>query len=66
MYSAVVADDVILRADAFCRPEESVCLLEDGNAKKKQILRCAQNDTTMILYRNDENALAQHVSAGNQ
>ena len=59
MYSA---DDVILRADAFGRPEESAfSLLEDGNPNKKQILRYAQNDALLSLYRNDENTLVAFV-----
>ena len=53
MCSAVAADDVILRADGFCRPEESVCLLEDGNPKKKQILRGADDENALKSYLDD-------------
>ena len=57
LYSTVAADDVILRADGFCRTEESAVSLQDKNPKKQQIPRCAQNDTIISLYSNDENGL---------
>ena len=58
MYSGVAADDVILRAPARRGPKNLFFfLLEDGNPNQKRILRCAQNDTLLSLYRNDENAL---------
>ena len=56
MYSVVAADDVNLRADAFCRPEESVFLLEDGNPKKKQILRgaCPEREKQILRSAQDD------------
>ena len=44
MYSAVTADDVILRAPACRGPKNLFFLLEDGDPNKEQILRFAQND----------------------
>ena len=50
MYSAVAADDVILRADAFSRPEESAFPQRIADLKDKQILRCAQDGSLAFCY----------------
>ena len=59
MYSAVAADDVILRAPACRGPKNLLFLLGIEIQRKKQILRCAQNDTILSLYRNAEHAIAR-------
>ena len=60
MYRASAAGDVILRADAFCRPSEAAFSREDGNPKKKH-LHWAQKDDIIALYGNDENVLGSEM-----
>ncbi len=64
MYNAIAADDVILRADALCRTEESAFFARAWKYKEKQVLRCAQNDDITSLYSNDENALCSESRFG--
>ncbi len=53
-------DVVILRADVFCRTEESaVSSTGVGAPKQKQILRCAQDDNHCICYTPILKALSQ-------
>ena len=56
LYSVHAADDVILRAPACRGPKNLLSLLGIEIQRKEQILRCAQNDTILSLYRNAENA----------
>ena len=50
MYSAVAADDVILRAPACRGTKNPLFPQRIADLKEKQILRCAQDDSIAFCY----------------